>query len=77
MRDEPVEGERRRYAFLTTVPNGIVGPVHPNAMLVLLTTLEEWHTWLEAPADEALQLQRPLPDVAMREVARGKRSDGV
>jgi putative SOS response-associated peptidase YedK len=55
----------------------VVGPVHPNAMPVLLTKPEEWRTWLEAPVEEALQLQRPLPDKAMREVARGKRSDGA
>ena len=74
-RDEPVEEEHRLYAFLTTEANGVVGPVHPKAMPVLLTTPEEWRTWLEAPIEEALQLQRPLPDEAMREVARGKRSD--
>ena len=76
-RDEPVEEEHRLYAFLTTEANGVVGPVHPKAMPVLLATPEEWRTWLEAPVEEALQLQRPLPDDAMREVARGKRSDGA
>ena len=76
-RDEPVEEEHRLYAFLTTEANGVVGPVHPKAMPALLTTPEEWRTWLEAPVEEALQLQRPLPDEAMREVARGKRSDGT
>ncbi|MFE1603349.1 SOS response-associated peptidase family protein, partial [Methylobacterium sp. ID0610] len=74
-RDEPVEEEHRLYAFLTTTANGIVGPVHPKAMPVLLTTPEEWRTWLEAPPDEALQLQRPLPDDEMMEVARGERRD--
>ena len=76
-RDEPVEEEHRLYAFLTTEANGVVGPVHPKAMPALLTTPEEWRTWLEAPVEEALRLQRPLPDEAMREVARGKRSDGT
>ena len=74
-RDEPIEEDHRLYAFLTTEANGVVGPVHPKAMPVLLTTPEEWSTWLEAPVEEALQLQRPLPEKAMREVARGKRSD--
>jgi putative SOS response-associated peptidase YedK len=46
-------------------------------MPVLLTTEEEWRTWLEAPADEALQLQRPLPDDQMMEVVRGERRDGM
>ena len=72
-----VEAELRLYSFLTTEANGVVGPVHPKAMPVLLTTPEEWRTWLEAPTEEALALQRPLPDGMMREVARGERKDGA
>lgn len=71
-----VSEPHRLFAFLTTEANGVVGPVHPKAMPVLLTEPEEWATWLEAPAPEALRLQRPLADSAMREVARGARSDG-
>ncbi|MBE7246974.1 MAG: SOS response-associated peptidase family protein, partial [Actinomycetospora chiangmaiensis] len=67
--------EHRLFSFLTTEANGVVGPVHPKAMPVLLTKPEEWATWLEAPTAEALRLQRPLPDLEMREVARGARSD--
>ncbi len=76
-REEPVEEEHRLFSFLTTEANGVVGPVHPKAMPVLLTTREEWRTWLDAPAEEALQLQRPLPDEMMAEVARGPRHDGI
>jgi putative SOS response-associated peptidase YedK len=68
--------EHRLFSFLTTEANGVVGPVHPKAMPVLLTKPEEWAAWLEAPTAEALALQRPLPDGAMREVARGERKDG-
>ena len=75
-RDDPVEEEHLLYSFLTTEANGVVGPVHPKAMPVLLTTPEEWRTWLEAPTEEALELQRPLPDGMMKEVARGGRRDG-
>jgi putative SOS response-associated peptidase YedK len=44
-------------------------------MPVMLTTQEEVETWLTAPADEALELQRPLPADQMMIVARGERKD--
>lgn len=48
---------------------GIGGPIHPTAVPVLLTMPEEWSTWLAAPTEIALELQRPLPDAQMRIVA--------
>ena len=50
------------FGFLTTEPNNVVGPIHPKAMPVILRTSEEIDTWLIAPAEEALWLQKPLPD---------------
>ena len=44
---------------------------------MLLTKPEEWATWLGALTTEALKLHRPLPDGAMREVARDERHDGL
>lgn len=75
-RDEPAEEDYRLYAFLTTPANGVVGEVRPKAMPAILTTPEEWGTRLQAPAEVALQLQHPLPDDALKVVARGQRSDG-
>jgi putative SOS response-associated peptidase YedK len=72
------EGETTNdlFAFLTTEPNAEVAPIHPKAMPVVLTTPEEIETWMNAPSADALKLQRPLPDGALRIVARGLRQDG-
>ncbi|WP_368517499.1 SOS response-associated peptidase [Rhizobium sp.] len=50
------------YGFLTTEPNGIVGPIHQKAMPAILRNQDEVETWLTAPWEEAKSLQRPLPD---------------
>ncbi|KQP62798.1 SOS response-associated peptidase [Methylobacterium sp. Leaf112] len=70
-----IEEEHHLFSFLTCEPNGVVGPIHPKAMPVLLTTQEEWSMWLAAPTEIALELQRPLPDAEMRIVAQGARRD--
>jgi len=70
------ETENDLFAFLTTGPNAVVAPVHPKAMPVILTTGAEIERWMTVPAKDALELQRPLPDDALRIVARGKKEDG-
>jgi len=64
-----------RYVFLTTEPNAEVRAIHPKAIPVILTTPQEVETWMTAPPDEALKLQRPLPDGLLRIVARGVKED--
>jgi putative SOS response-associated peptidase YedK len=71
----PVDGEHQLFGFLTTDANDVVAPIHPKAMPVILTTSDEIETWLTAPADEALRLQRPLPGGALRIVATGEKQD--
>ena len=71
------EGETTNdiFGFLTTEPNTEVGAIHPKAMPVILTTREEIDFWMTAPAEDALKLQRPLVDGALKIVARGEKED--
>ncbi|PUB13592.1 SOS response-associated peptidase [Yoonia sediminilitoris] len=53
------------FGFLTTEPNGVVTPIHPKAMPVILISPEAVNMWLTAPTEQALRLQRPLPDAML------------
>jgi hypothetical protein len=64
------------FGFLTTEPNKEVGVIHPKAMPVILTTRPEIELWMTAPAENALKLQQPLADGALRVGARGAKEDG-
>jgi hypothetical protein len=39
---DPVKGEHLLYSFLAPEPNGVVGPIDPKAMPVILTTPGEY-----------------------------------
>lgn len=71
------EGETTNdlYGFLTTDANKVVAPIHPKVMPVILRNEDELDTWICASVEDALRLQRPLPDDALKIVARGRRED--
>ena len=53
----------------------MIGAIHPKAMPVILTTPDAVETWMTGSSDEALKLQRPLPDGTLKIVARGVKED--
>jgi putative SOS response-associated peptidase YedK len=73
----PVEGEHQLFGFLTTDANAEVGAIHPKAMPVILTSEAEIEQWITAPAEEALQLQRPLPNGGLKIVMTGAKEDPI
>ncbi|MCP1196083.1 SOS response-associated peptidase [Acetobacter senegalensis] len=56
------------FGFLTTDANSEVGAIHPKAMPVILRQPHELDVWMNAPAEEALRLQRALPDGVLARV---------
>lgn len=71
----PIVGQHELFGFLTTEANVIVAPIHPKAMPVILTSPGEVDLWLEGQMPEALKLQRPLSDAALKIVAKGEKED--
>src|SRR5690606_9504848 len=63
------------FGFLTSEPNDVVGSIHMKAMPVILTEPAEIEMWLTAPKEEAIQLQRPLPDGSLKIVSVGTKQD--
>ena len=59
------------HTIITTGPNELVRPVHPDRMPVILGP-EDHETWLSGPPDEAARLMRPFPAARMRIVRKGE-----
>ena len=68
-RDE--ERDLLAFTVVTTTPNALVAPVHPERMVAILPR-EHWAAWLDGPPEQALRLIRPFTAEAMRVVARGE-----
>jgi putative SOS response-associated peptidase YedK len=68
-------GEHLLFSFLTTEPNDEVKPIHPKAMPVLLLDQAARETWLRGSVEQALALQRPAAEGALRIMARGEKQD--
>jgi len=63
--------EIETYAFLTTTPNSLVATINHERMPVMLTSEEEFETWLCGSADEAFALARKYSPDKMRIVQEG------
>ncbi len=57
---QPLKGGARGFAVVTCDPNELVAPVHPKAMITILT-LDDHERWLTGGYDEVVALQRPYP----------------
>jgi putative SOS response-associated peptidase YedK len=73
----PVEGEHQLFGFLTTDANAEIGAIHPKAMPVIFRQPDQIEAWLTLPTEDALKMQRPLPDEALRSSPRGEKEDGA
>lgn len=67
-RDEEVEIET--HTIITTTPNDLVRPIHPERMPVILDPCDH-ETWLSGSVEDAGQLLRPFPAERMRIVRQG------
>ncbi len=59
------------YSFLTTTPNPLVETINHERMPVLLTTEDDFATWLNGTPTEAMSLARQYPPEGMRIVQEG------
>ena len=77
--DQPLADDDVRtlaMAFLTTEANGVVAPIHPKAMPVILQS-DDYERWLHGDANDVRALQRPLPDDRLKVAFTGGKSDAA
>lgn len=59
------------YSMVTTTPNEVVRPIHPDRMPAILPPGDH-AAWMEAPPEDALALIRPFPADRMAVIGRGE-----
>jgi len=66
------------HTVVTSTPNELVKPVHPDRMVVILDPTE-YETWLHGTEDEAMALCRPYPAERMQifKSGEGEKSDAA
>jgi len=64
------------YSFMITTPNALVGTINHERTPVLLSTDEEFETWMTGTPDEAFALLREYPPDNMRMVQSGFEKKG-
>lgn len=63
------------YSIMTTEPNGIVRPIHDDAMPVMLMTPEDVDRWLNSGSvEDARAMQKPAPDDAVVVLPAGEKA---
>ncbi|QDY70050.1 SOS response-associated peptidase family protein [Qingshengfaniella alkalisoli] len=75
-KDGPEETET--YTFITTTPNEIVKPIHPDRMPVILDP-DSYDQWMDGGTDDVVELLKPYPTDQMQIVRQGEgeRSDVI
>lgn len=64
------EGGWLTHTMITTKPNELVKPVHPDRMPVILDR-EDYELWLHGDTEQAAKLLRPYPAEKLRVVGKG------
>lgn len=63
----PNIGDHHLFSIMTTAANGVVAPIHKEAMPVMLMTPEDVDRWLAGQnVADAIEMQKPAPDDAIR-----------